>query len=206
MHRFSFMATASLFVATPAVAAMHTVVDVGADARYAPVLHGPAALRICRPPPPYIARGRTPNMEQRQAKKMCLVIGDSVSLGYTGDSWNGPGTGGQLAENMTGTCDVLHAPFSGDGGACDSKYGLQCAALWLGSSLNGDSAPKYDAITFNFGLHDTNDSGFDEEARDEHVPLAEYGANLLAFVKLVSAHAAASAAVCTRACYMLMRA
>jgi hypothetical protein len=30
-----------------------------------------------------------------------------------------------------------------------------------------------DAIVFNFGLHDTNDAAFDEEARDEFVPLAE---------------------------------
>ena len=127
----------------------------------APVLNGTHAMRICRPPPPYNATGRV--------KKACLVIGDSVSLGYTNDA----GSGGQLAENMTGICDVLHAPFSGDGGACDTRYGLQCGKLWLSTSLSGAAAPEYAAITFNFGLHDTNDLGFDEEARDEHVPLAE---------------------------------
>ena len=67
----------------------------------APVLNGTHAMRICRPPPPYNATGRV--------KKACLVIGDSVSLGYTNDGWGKPGSGGQLAENMTGICDVLHA-------------------------------------------------------------------------------------------------
>ncbi len=33
--------------------------------------------------------------------------------------------------------------------------------------------------------HDTNDSGEDEESRDEFVPLEDYGKGLLAFVKLV---------------------
>ena len=104
---------------------------------------------------------------------------------YTGAGWDCPTCGGGLAKNMTGVCDVLHAPFSGDGGACDTRYGLQCADMWLGSTLGGASAPQYRVITFNFGLHDTNDSGEDEEARDEFVPLDEYGANLLKFVAKV---------------------
>ena len=48
---------------------------------------------------------------------------------------------------------------------------MQCAPLWLSHSLDGTSAPNYSAIVFNFGLHDTNDLAFDEEARDEFVPL-----------------------------------
>ena len=150
----------------------------------APVRHGPRAERICRPAPP------APN-----GTKSCLVIGDSVSLGTTGPAFGagpcdarGCCSGGCLAINMTGNCDVLHAPFSGDGGACDTRYGLQCGALWLGANLAGGAAPRYDAIVFNFGLHDTNDGGLDEEARDEHVPLAEYGQNLLAFTALVRKH------------------
>ena len=42
-----------------------------AGVRAAPVRHGPRAERICRPSPP------APN-----GTKSCLVIGDSVSLGY----------------------------------------------------------------------------------------------------------------------------
>jgi hypothetical protein len=54
------------------------------------------------------------------------------------------------------------------------RYGLQCGALWLGTSLSGAVAPNYSAVVFNFGLHDTNDEAADEEARDEFVPASEY--------------------------------
>ena len=113
------------------------------------------AQRICRPPP----------AASNVTGKVMLVIGDSVSLGYT------PLVGALL--NRTGI--VLHAPFSGDGGACDTAYALNCLPLWLNASLGGGfgTAPKYDAIVFNFGLHDTNDSDMDEESRDEFVPLEQ---------------------------------
>ena len=146
----------------------------------APVLNGPRAQRICRPAPPRPATN--------SSAPACLVIGDSVSLGYTGAGWGTPDGGGMLTLNMTGTCDVVHAPYSGDGGACDTRYGLQCGELWLTSALGGGAAPKYAAIVFNFGLHDTNDLGFDEEARDEFVALPEYGENLVKFLALVRKH------------------
>eukprot|EP00041_Stephanoeca_diplocostata_P012514 m.209550 g.209550 ORF g.209550 m.209550 type:complete len:359 (-) comp18988_c0_seq1:1088-2164(-) len=123
------------------------------------------AKRICRPAPP-MANTSLP---------LCLVIGDSVSIGYSGP----------LAEILNSTCAVLHAPFSGDGGACDTRYGLQCGDLWLGSTLSGSIAPKYDAIVFNFGLHDTNDERKDEEARDEFVPIGEYGQNVVRFLSKI---------------------
>ena len=106
---------------------LHLVLLVGAAFGSPPQ----RSSRICRPPPP------RPNSSQ----PVCLVVGDSVSIGMT----NG------VAIGMAGTCAVVHAPFSGDGGACDTNYGLQCADLWLGSALDGSPAPKYAAITFNFG-------------------------------------------------------
>jgi hypothetical protein len=156
----------------------------------APVLHGPRAQRICRPAPPApnSSSGAGSVREGGHPPPACLVIGDSVSLGYTGTAFGKPGSGGCLAHNLSGICDVLHAPYSGDGGACDTRYGLQCADLWLASTLGGRPAPKYAAIVFNFGLHDTNDLGFDEEARDEFVPLVEYGHNLLKFVAKIREH------------------
>jgi hypothetical protein len=126
------------------------------------------ALRICRPPPPRPSSTALP---------VCLVVGDSVSLGYTSP----------LTQLLNGTCSVVHAPFSGDGGACDTNYALECAELWLNSTLDGSPAPSYAAIVFNFGLHDTNDSGMPEESRDEYVPLDEYGENLLAFAAKIRA-------------------
>eukprot|EP00937_MAST-01D_sp_MAST-1D-sp2_P002662 g2662.t1 len=126
------------------------------------------AMRICRPPPPCNATCHG------AAQAPVLLVGDSVSIGYTGP----------LAQLLAADGrELLHAPFSGDGGACDTRYGLQCAGLWLNSSLAGEAAPRYAAVAFNFGLHDTNDLAFDEEARDEHVPAEEYGANVAEFAR-----------------------
>ena len=65
------------------------------------------ALRICRPPPPKV--------NSSSVLPTCLVIGDSVSLGYMSP----------LTQLLRGTCNAVHAPFSGDGGACDTNYALQ---------------------------------------------------------------------------------
>jgi hypothetical protein len=127
--------------------------------------------RICRPAPPRVVAAA--DDDDGGLLPVCLVVGDSVSLGYTGD----------LTALLKGTCSVVHAPFSGDGGACDTNYALQCAELWLNSTLSGAAArPEYAAVVFNFGLHDTNDSGEPEESRDEFVPLEQYGENLVTFV------------------------
>ena len=62
------------------------------------------ALRTCRPSPPCDQACR--NMTT------CLIIGDSVSLGMMS----------ALSATLNQTCRVLHAPFSGDGGACDTRH------------------------------------------------------------------------------------
>lgn len=56
------------------------------------------ASRVCRPGPPL----RPPT----DGRKNCLVIGDSVSLGYTP----------YVVTMLNKTCQVQHAPFSSDGG------------------------------------------------------------------------------------------
>lgn len=74
-------------------------------------------------------------------KKNCLVIGDSVSLGYTPF----------LAQALANECLVQHAPDGGDGGAEETAYGLECLDYFLS---NPDGAPVHpDLILFNFGLH-----------------------------------------------------
>jgi len=128
------------------------------------IIDSDRAPRICRPSPTYTS-----------ANKTCLIIGDSVSIGYTSP----------LTPMMRSSCDLLHAPYSSDGGACDTRYGLQCGEMWLSQSLGGQGSPRYDVITFNFGLHDTNDEGKDEEARDEYVPLPEHTANVVKFLSLI---------------------
>lgn len=74
--------------------------------------------------------------------KNCLVIGDSVSIGYTP----------HIAAGLEGLCAVQHSPWGGDGGACETAYGLQCLDYFL-SSPSGVLA-KPDVIMFNWGLHD----------------------------------------------------
>jgi acyl-CoA thioesterase-1 len=77
-----------------------------------------------------------------KTKKNCLIIGDSVSLGYT------PFLTAALAED----CVVQHAPDGGDGGAEETAYGLECLDSFL-SNPDGQAVHP-ELIMFNFGLHD----------------------------------------------------
>ena len=71
-------------------------------------------------------------------RKNCLVLGDSVSLGYT------PFLTTALADD----CVVQHAPDGGDGGAEETGYGLEGLDSFLS---NPDGAPlSPDLILFNF--------------------------------------------------------
>jgi hypothetical protein len=56
-----------------------------------------------------------------KTKKNCLVIGDSVSLGYTPF----------LAKALADVCVVHHGPSGGDGGAEDTAYGRECLDYFL---------------------------------------------------------------------------
>lgn len=69
---------------------------------------------------------------------------------------------------------VQHAPWDhSDGGALDSKYGLQCLNLFLSTAMLEPTS--YDVIIFNFGLHDINYGGIFPE---EHVAPVAYAKNL----------------------------
>ena len=58
---------------------------------------------------------------------------------------------------LSGICQVQHAPFSSGSGAMDSRYGLQCLPMMLRTT--DLERTHYDAVVFNFGLHDVNYSG-----------------------------------------------
>ncbi|XP_048588924.1 uncharacterized protein LOC5506639 [Nematostella vectensis] len=112
------------------------------------------AKRICKPGP-RIAQS---------SKAKCLVIGDSISIGYT--SW--------VKDSVEDLCDVYHAPWdTSDGGALDTKYGVQCLDYFLSS--NELRHVHYDVIVFNFGIHDVNFDGGDPE---EYTNETDYRANL----------------------------
>jgi len=92
-------------------------------------------LQICKPGPALpLSPGRN-----------CLVIGDSVSIGYTPYL--------QKLLNGTDGCFVQHSPFGGDGGAEETAYGAQCLDYFLRSSNGQDIIDRVDLIYFNWGLH-----------------------------------------------------
>jgi acyl-CoA thioesterase-1 len=75
-------------------------------------------------------------------RKNVLIVGDSVSIGYTPT----------VAKLMANDTLVQHAPWGGDGGAEETAYGLQSLDYFL-HSPNG-TAYKADLVYFNWGLHD----------------------------------------------------
>jgi hypothetical protein len=82
--------------------------------------------------------------------KNVLVIGDSVSIGYT-DSSKG------LPKLLASVAQVQHGPWDhSDGGAKDTAMGVACLDRWL--MTQAQQSVKWDVITFNFGLHDMTNS------------------------------------------------
>jgi len=75
--------------------------------------------------------------------KNVVVIGDSVSIGYTP----------YVIKQLSGLAAVQHSPWGGDGGAEETNYGLQCLDYFLRSPYSTDLLVP-DIVMFNFGLHD----------------------------------------------------
>lgn len=103
------------------------------------------ALQVCTPGPEYAPNDPTQNPAGLPS---VIIIGDSVSIGWTPDVIS--------ALNRTGIAYVQHSPWAGGGGAADTKNGLNCIEEFLRTA---DYAPaKWDAIVFNFGLHNLGNS------------------------------------------------
>jgi len=78
------------------------------------------------------------------ALKNVLVVGDSISLLYL------PALQAALAD----VAQVQHAPWSGDGGAEEAAYALQCGLThWLASPSGIPVA--WDLVFFNVGMHNS---------------------------------------------------
>ncbi|KAL9983921.1 hypothetical protein ACROYT_G006167 [Oculina patagonica] len=119
------------------------------------------AERICKPGPP---------LKATTGKMNCLVIGDSISIGYT--PW--------VARMLGDDFQVQHAPWDvTDGGALDSKYGLQCLHLFLQTAMLEPT--RYDVIIFNFGMHDINYGRWPEE----YTTPVDYAKNLNAITSML---------------------
>lgn len=103
-----------------------------------------------------------------------LLIGDSISIGYTLD----------VREMLKDRANVHRIPVNGG----PTTNGLQNIQKWLGDS-------KWDIIHFNFGLHDlkymrtvgTKGNPSKTAGAKAQVPLDEYEKNLAELVKIMQA-------------------
>jgi hypothetical protein len=103
-----------------------------------------------------------------------LLIGDSISIGYTLD----------VRKLLEGKANVHRIPTNGG----PSSRGVESLKSWLGES-------KWDLIHFNFGLHDLVYMGpkgerlVDPKTSGSHhqVPLPDYEKNLTAIVRQLKA-------------------
>ncbi len=105
--------------------------------------------------------------EDRAALPKVLIIGDSISIGYTKP----------LAEILVGKASVSHNP----GNATHSGNGRAKLDQWLGDT-------KWDVIHFNHGLHDlkyVDENGKNTTSKEIghiQIPLEQYELNLEAIV------------------------
>lgn len=92
-------------------------------------------VEICKPGPPLNFSDTKPNV---------VILGDSVSIGYT------PFVASQLGVNVAA---VQHTPWDvRDGGASNAEYGFWCLDRLLSAP---DGTPlRPDVLYFNWGLHD----------------------------------------------------
>ena len=96
----------------------------------------------CKPGPP---------LPPSPTLKNVLIIGDSVSIGYT--SYASP----NVPELLSDVALAQHGPWDvSDGGAGTTGNGVACLDNWL---VTQAQAPvTWDLITFNFGLHDLDNA------------------------------------------------
>jgi hypothetical protein len=110
------------------------------------------ALEVCTPGPRWPPNDPTNNPSSLPS---CIVLGDSVSIGYTPDVI--------ASLNASGTCYVQHSPWAGGGGAASTKNGLNCIQEFLRNSFSL-SPVTWDLVLFNFGLHNlANDTVSENE-------------------------------------------
>lgn len=95
---------------------------------------GTVGAEVCKtgPPTPY-----------SKTLKNVLIVGDSVSIGYTPF----------VANVMAPTAFVQHSPWGGDGGAEETKYGASCIENLIRAPDGTALAP--DVLMFNWGLHNS---------------------------------------------------
>jgi hypothetical protein len=107
--------------------------------------------------------------------KQLLVVGDSISLGYLPS----------LTSALGGEWEVTHAPsFSGSDNNDNVNWHSHCLEGWLGTQ-----PARWDAVTFNAGLHDL---AYED---NEHLSAASYGVLLYGVASRLAAALAPAARI-----------
>lgn len=123
-----------------------------------------AGKQVCKQGAPIPFSSSLPNV---------LVLGDSVSIGYTP----------YVANVLADVALVQHSPWGGDGGAEETAYGDQCLDYLLRAPDGTELRP--DVLFFNFGLHNTGNGTIPGQAG----PYWEYAPHLENIVKKLRAWA-----------------
>ena len=112
------------------------------------------------------------NMPFSKNKKNVIIMGDSVSIGYTPKV--------QIA--LQDLALVQHSPWGGDGGAEETEYGFRCLEYLLRSPSGQVQAP--DVLFFNWGLHNVQNQTIPGQAGpiDFYAPYLEKIAARLALL------------------------
>lgn len=84
-----------------------------------------------------------PPLPLSTTRKNVLIVGDSVSIGYT--PW--------VAQALQDQALVQHSPWGGDGGAEETQYGYRCLANLIRAPDGTPLSP--DVLVFNWGLHNS---------------------------------------------------
>jgi len=84
-----------------------------------------------------------PPLPYDPTRKNILIVGDSVSIGYTP----------VVAALMNESSFVQHSPWGGDGGAEESLYGFRCIDNLIRAPDGTALSP--DILMFNWGLHNS---------------------------------------------------
>ncbi len=129
----------------------------------------PAKAKAPRKPHPSLVK-----VEDVPGLPRVLIIGDSISMGYTLD----------VRKRLEGKANVHRIPTNGG----PTTRGVESIKEWLGAS-------KWDVIHFNWGLHDLKYINTDPSKRADptsegahpQVSLADYEKNLTGLVKIMQA-------------------
>ncbi len=100
-------------------------------------------------PPSPTASCCMPGPERAPSKTLpnCLIIGDSVSIGYTPTA----------VKDLEKICQLQHGPWDvSDGGAGSTSVGVACLDNFL--VTQAQQHVDWDLILFNFGLHNLDNS------------------------------------------------